>query len=334
MTRPVDPVTTVRPTEPGSTTSMTTRPSAEARPQTDYAVGSRSITVVDESRPTRASPKRGMEARDSRTLRLLILYPATGEADTGEGEAAAADAPVAKGRFPVVEFSHGVTASGPVYEGFLVAWAKAGYVVVAPTFPLTSGAEAWQDLGDYENQPADVSFVLDRVLDLNTQRDDPLAGHLDTESVAVAGHSLGAITTLGFFNSCCRDDRVDAIISISGSELPFAGGNFDGAPDTPLLLAHGQDDKTVPYFGSSNAFASLPGPRALLTFPTGTHSDVIFSPDFNPSMDATTVAFLDLELRRDPRRWNDLNRLLDRDGVANLAVRDGLAVPGEARGGG
>jgi predicted dienelactone hydrolase len=236
-----------------------------------------------------------------------------------------AGAPVAEGRFPVLEFSHGVTASGPAYTGFLQPLARAGYVVVAPTFPLTSGAGGWTDLNDYRNQPADVSFVLNEVLALDGKDGDALQGHLATDAVAVAGHSLGAITTLGFVNSCCDDERVKAIVEISGVELPFDGGTFDAPPKVPALLIHGKDDNTVPYQGSVNAFGTLPGPRAFLTFPQGGHVDPVSSKDDAPVTESTVKAFLALELRGDDTAWKALPAQTK---VGAIQVAGGLAAPG------
>ena len=126
---PTAPVATADPTTTTADAGQPTKPAA------DYGVGSRTLHLVDASRPTAASPTRNLAAKDSRALDVLVLYPSRGPAGSA---AAVADAPVAEGRFPVVEFSHGVTASGPAYMGFLLPLARAGYVVVAPTFPLTS----------------------------------------------------------------------------------------------------------------------------------------------------------------------------------------------------
>ena len=122
---------------------------------------------------------------------MLLLYPAAG--DVPATTEPVDDAAVADGTFPLVVFSHGWLASGPAYEVRIKEWARAGYIVAAPTFPLSSGAGGM--LGDYVNQPADVSFVIDELLALPD--DDPLAGHVDADAVAAAGHSLGAITTIG-----------------------------------------------------------------------------------------------------------------------------------------
>ena len=285
-------------------------------------MGSRKLQLVDTSRPTAASPTRELVAKDSRTLDVLVLYPTTGPS---ESDTAVADAPVAEGRFPVLEFSHGVTASGPVYAGFLQPLARAGYVVVAPTFPLTSGGGGWTDLKDYANQPADVSFVLDEILALDEKAGDPLEDHIASDAVAVAGHSLGAITTFGFVNSCCEDPRVKAFVEISGVELPFDEGSFADPPDLPGLLIHGQVDETVPYRGSSKAFETLTGPRALLTFPNAGHIEPVYSANYAPVTKEAVTAFLALELRGDDAAWKALPA---KTKAGSIQVAGGLEAPG------
>src|SRR5262245_27901557 len=67
-----------------------------------YAVGVRSLTLVDSSRQT--PPHAGLPALPSRTLPTQIWYPATGPA----GAAPVADAPLASGGpFPLIANSHG-----------------------------------------------------------------------------------------------------------------------------------------------------------------------------------------------------------------------------------
>lgn len=311
-------------TRPGATTT-TADPLAPTKAAKAYGVGSRSLTVVDTSRPTAASPKRNRPARTSRTLPLFVLYPSSASSAT---DTPVEGAPVADGRFPIFEFSHGITATGPAYAGFLQRIAAAGYVVVAPTFPLTSGgADAWQDLGDYKNQPGDVSFAIDEITKLDTLTGDPLAGHLATKAIAVGGHSLGAITTLGFFNSCCRDARVKAAVAVSGLRLPYPNGTFSQPRDLPLLLMHGKKDGTVPYSGSASTFKDFTGPRALLTLPAADHVEPIFGKDGDATV-ASVVAFLDRELRADDTRWKALDRELVRIDRGTLAVGGGLAAPG------
>jgi alpha-beta hydrolase superfamily lysophospholipase len=235
-----------------------------------YAVGVRTETFVDSSR--RTDPSNGAPGKPSRTLRTLVLYPAQGEASDRD----VPDAPPAAdaGPFPLIEFSHGFTASGPAYTLLLRQFAAAGYVVAAPTFPLSSGGSpGGPNVNDYRNQPADVSFVISEMLRLNDDASSPLQGLIDPDNVAAAGHSLGAITTLGAaYHDCCIDARIKAAVPISGVELPFPGGRFFVQPAAPLLLIHGDEDRTVPYSGSANAYRDASAPKFLLTIENGPHT--------------------------------------------------------------
>jgi hypothetical protein len=76
---------------------------APAIPSPVYAVGSRIETFVDESRPTRAHAS--LAAEPARTLRTLILYPATGAA--GGAVVEGATAATGDGPFPLIVFAHG-----------------------------------------------------------------------------------------------------------------------------------------------------------------------------------------------------------------------------------
>src|SRR4051794_18072237 len=129
-----------------------------------YAVGKRSYTFVDRSRPTAANGS--YAGAPTRTLPTLLLYPTAG----APGGPAVDGAPPLRhpGGFPLVVFAHGFGASGPAYQGLLERFAAQGYVVAAPTFPLSNGAApGGPKLGDYVNQPADVSFVIGQVLRLS-----------------------------------------------------------------------------------------------------------------------------------------------------------------------
>ena len=125
-----------------------------------------------------------------------------------------------------------------------------GYVVAAPTFPLSNGAApGGPKLTDYVNQPADVSFVIGRVLRL-ARTDPSLRRAVDRHDVGIAGHSLGAIAT-GSAWRCCHDRRVEAAVAFSGLVLPFPGGTAYAGRIPPLMLVHGDKDGTVPYSGST-----------------------------------------------------------------------------------
>jgi dienelactone hydrolase len=268
-----------------------------------YAVGTRTLTFVDTSRPT--APNGTYAGAPSRTLPTLILYPTKG--DPAKSPVANAP-PLREGRrhrFPLIIFSHGLGASGPAYEPVIEQFVRRGYVIAAPTFPLSNGsAPGGSDLGDYVNQPGDVSFVLTRMLRLASGHAF-LAKTVDRHIIGAMGHSLGAITTFGVAtNSCCLDRRIDAAAEFSGIQLPFGSGTFFTKPTPPLLLVHGNADGTVPYFGGTNAYMQAPAPKVFLTLLGGPH--IFFRPPWFDPFVRTTADFLDGYLKH---RRSALRRL-------------------------
>lgn len=281
-----------------------------------YAVGRASLTFVDNSRPTDAN--NAYPGAPTRTLPVMVLYPAKGAVGTVTDNATPSRR---HGPYPLFEFSHGFSANGPAYEQALLAQiASHGYVVAAPTFPLSSGgAPGGPRLIDYVNQPADVSFVITKLLRANRQ-DGPLEGLIDKHEIAIGGHSLGAITTFGLTaNDCCLDHRIDAAIPISGLELPFGSGTWT-YPKLPRLYIHGDHDGTVPYAGSTVAFAKAPAPKFLLTLINAPHTPFVAAWK-TPIID-TAVAFLDRYLKHDHTARVRMDAAGNVDGVAALeAVR-------------
>ncbi len=123
------------------------------------------------------------------------------------------------------------------------------------------------------NQPADVSFVISEMVRLGGDRASPYAGLVDGERVAVAGHSLGAVTTLGVaFNGCCADRRIDAGIVMAGGEAFFPAEQWFDAVRTPILVVHGDDDRIVRIAEGQKVFADASPPKAMLTLFGGDHS--------------------------------------------------------------
>jgi dienelactone hydrolase len=273
---------------------------AAAAPEPPFATGRRSLTLVDPTRGTDAVPDK-LPARPDRTIEVDVVYPAAGEPGpeptgdpVGEGDSVV-DAPPQDGQFPLVVFAHGFNGRGEIFRALAERWARAGYVVALPTFPLSrEGIAVSADLAD---QPGDVSFILDELGDLSG--DDPLAGHVDMEHVAVGGHSLGAATVFGVaYNSCCIDDRVDATIPVSGGTLPFEGGDYDDWPGTPMLLVHGTGDETVPIAAGDAMFELAEAPVWYLR-PAGADHAGVFLGEPGRLFEQAALAFLDAHLRGD-----------------------------------
>jgi len=242
-------------------------------------------TYVDRSRPSPASDLQA--AAPDRALETTITFPSN-----------------AKGRLPLVLLAHGSNGNPYKFNQLFETWARAGYVVVAPLFPRSSDTGG-NLVADYVEQPADVSFVLDRVLAANRKRGSPLYGRIDPKHIGLAGLSLGGLTTYGtIFNSCCRDNRIDATILMSGVLGPFPNGVYEFR-SVPALLVHGDADGLYPQ--STAAYPQLAPPKWFVTLHGGQHATP-FEDDRSPSDDlvrTVTTAFWDRYLKGDrggPRR--------------------------------
>jgi predicted dienelactone hydrolase len=277
---------------PGTADARRDGASTRPRARVEFAVGTRTVTFVDRDRPTDANGD--APGAPERTLPVLVLYPSRGAPD---GPTVPDAKPARRaGPFPLVVFSHGFTASGPAYAEILLRHIAArGYVVAAPTFPLSNGnAPGGPRLVDYVNQPADVSFVITRMLRANRGR-GPLSDLIAPKRIGVMGHSLGAITTLGVtYNRCCADRRIKAAVPVAGLQLPFGSGTWSWPP-VPLLLIHGDRDRTVPVEGSRAAYADAEAPKYLVTLLDGTHTPAV--PPYSDVVIRSTVDFFDRYLR-------------------------------------
>ena len=267
------------------------------------AAGPSGVGVVHETfvDTTRSTPKsRDVPEQAQRTLVTSVYYPST-EAPVGQVvDGAAPD--LEAGPYPLVVFSHGLGGSPESSTHVIEEIAAAGFVVVAPVFPLTSSTNpGGPDAGDTGNQPGDVSFLIDTATAGAGDGAGVFAGLIDPLEVAAVGHSNGGITTLGVSaNTCCRDDRIDAAVVLSGNPAPFRGGEYEFADAPPTLLVHGTADELVPYEEAKRVFNELDGPKGLLTLDDVDHTGYLGpdSPVFE-TFSAVLVDFLRAELLHD-----------------------------------
>jgi fermentation-respiration switch protein FrsA (DUF1100 family) len=275
-----------------------------------FTVGYRDVTFVDERRPT---PDNGSyPGAPSRTLPTRIWYPT----DATAGGDVIAGAPVATGPFPLVVFSHGFGTNALVYAGAAEEIASHGYVVAVPTYPLTNNeAPGGRNTLDVVNQPGDVSFVIDQVIAA-----DEIGDIVDAERLGVAGHSLGAVTSLAVaLNDCCLDDRIDAAVSWAGLTRSLDGSDPFAAA-VPVLLIHGTDDGVIPYENSAEAYADAAPPKFFVTIRNGDHYDAYLdgANAQAPVAQNATIDFFDRYLKGDAAALARLARDTRVSGVATL----------------
>jgi dienelactone hydrolase len=289
-----------------ATSKPRARPSPRAARPSSFAVGLRVLRLVDTSR-TLHRPNGTTEAR---ALTIIVRYPALGS--PGPIDLANAPAARAEGPFPLVVFGHGFAVTPGLYARLLQSWTRAGYVIAAPVFPLENAdAPGGPDESDLINQPADMRFVISRMLAASSAGSGPLTGLLDSTRIAVAGQSDGGDTALAVaYNRHFRDPRISAVIILSGAEIPGLGGFEFPRGSPPLLATQGTADTVNPPSSTKAFFDIAQRPKYLLSLLGAEH----LPPYSNQQpqlaiVESVTTAFLDGYLEHRP---GALQRLVSR----------------------
>jgi alpha-beta hydrolase superfamily lysophospholipase len=214
----------------------------------------------------------------ARVLITHVLYPSSGRPP-----------------YPLVVFAHGFALSPGIYAPLLEAWARAGYVVAAPEFPVEGqDAPGGPDQRDLPNEPGDLSFLVSQL----TSRANPLRPLIDLRRIAVAGHSDGGIAALAAaYDRRARDRRIGAALILSGAAPPGFEPVGRGTP--PVLAVQGTADTVNAPSTTAAYFERLNRPKFLLWLLGAPHLQPYSSSDdrWAPYVARTTTAFLDYYLR-------------------------------------
>jgi dienelactone hydrolase len=209
-----------------------------------YDVGEHELTFTE---PAHTGPTG--KSLGQRMLVTQIWYPQAQRSPVSQP---------ARGPFPLIVFAPGFVQCVSTYTDLLKAWAGAGYVVAAVTFPRTNcglGEDAYEP--DLVNQPQDVSYVLTRLLALNAQPDNALSDLLNPREVAAAGQSDGGDTVAALAaNTCCTDHRLKAVAVLSGAEWPPMPGQYFSGGAPPMLFVQGSADTINPPWTSVQLYSA------------------------------------------------------------------------------
>jgi predicted dienelactone hydrolase len=263
---------------------------ADRDPSADgpFAVGVTTLTFIDASR--------------SRTLVTEVWYPA---------DAAERDAPVRRGRYPLVLVAHGYCGFRTNYEYLTIPLASRGFLVAAPDFPGFNKTDCDNQVpGPLFGAPGrDLSFLRTAFHDRSGPASG-LVGSVRGQHAGLAGHSLGGAAVV---SASLQDPHLRAVVALAPLAAAPQGQAFVARrPHRAVLVATGSADTTLdPTAFAEPFFAALPPPAFLVTVIGGTHSgltdvDSQLTPGQLARQQSLTrryaVAFLERYLGRHRRR--------------------------------
>lgn len=232
----------------------------------------------------------------------------------------------------IVLFSHGLGGSRAGYSYLGEAWSAHGYVAIMLQHP-GSDETVWKgqaggvaklkaaaNADNYVARVKDVSFAIDYLTEISRKPEHELAGKINLDRIAMAGHSFGAHTTLAIAGQqavignrtlSLADKRVKCAIAMS----PAAPDKGDPAKAfaamiMPVFHMTGTNDqspirpvdpktRTVPYEKTSAT------DQYLVVYQDGDHRMFAGGGSmarlYKKSVCDSTIAFLDAYLRKDEK---------------------------------
>lgn len=222
---------------------------------------------------------------------------------------------------PLIVFGHGFAVTPRPYRALLAAWARAGYVVAAPVFPLENAdAPGGPNEADLVNQPRDMRFVITQLLRTSAAASGPLRGRIDPHAVAVSGQSDGGETALAAaYDGRFADPRVHAAVILSGARIPGLGRFLFPGHSPPLLATQGTADTINPPSFTHDFFDAAPRPKFLLNLLGAGHLPPYTAQQPQLGIvERVTIAFLDRYLKDERGALTGMRQLGNLPGLASL----------------
>ena len=273
-----------------------------------FQVARRDMTFIEPAHTSAAG-----KAIGPRTLETEVRYPVSLNSARRQR---------VHGPFPLLLFAPGFQQCGAPYGDLLNYWAGAGYTVATVDFPRTDCVvAATADEADMVNQPADMSYVLTRLLAISGKSAGPLAGLVNGDQVGAAGQSDGGDTVGALAaNTCCTDRRPRAVAVLSGAEWPPMPGRYFAQAPVPMLFVQGSADVVNPPWTSVQLYESNPGTRYYLDLIGANHTGPYWGTNrFEQVVARVTLAFFDRYVLGQPRARSAVAEDSDVPGVATLA---------------
>ena len=219
-----------------------------------FGVGVRQMTFTKKSAT--------MPTQD-RVLLTDVWYPTTpnaGPVDVDLG--GVVNAPWAAGatHLPLLLFSHGNCALPTDVRFFMRAVASFGFIVAAPLHAgdliTDPNCDNSNDDG-IANRIADVRFVIDSLLQLNTDPTSFFSGAIDPQRIGMSGYSYGGNTALRVSASDAR------VIAAFVGAAPLTSVHA-AAIHVPVMVLGGELDTAIPFALDSGLYDALKPPKYLV----------------------------------------------------------------------
>ncbi len=163
-------------------------------------------------------------------------------------------------KLPVIAWANGTGCSYSLYEKLLISIAEGGYIVIANAETMAADGNA---------QINSIDFVLSE----SSNKNSIIYGKVNTDKIAVFGHSQGGRSSV---NAAVKDGRIDCVLSLAGS-------NFleEAEPlKAPTLFLTGTSDMIV---SSSQwvkpAYDVAKGPAVYASLVKGVHTTCCTNPE-------------------------------------------------------